>query len=143
MVFKNSSGNNYVVKLTDFGLTRELTAADANDGRWEAAYQQSNASKIPPSAAPEMHWGESTEKSDVFMFAFLLFEIYSGGAEIPYSSPYYKELYGPPPKPLPVLECQAEVAAVLDSCLAQEPAKRPTFVTIGRELEALRNSSSI
>lgn len=116
-----ATGN--VIKISDFGLTRDIYEADA--------YMKKSKGRIPVKwMAPESLYAQVyTSKSDVWSFGVLLWEIITLGA-----NPYP----GIPPERLFSLlktgyrmdrpeNCSDEIYAIMQKCWKTEPAQRPSF----------------
>lgn len=125
-----------IVKLSDFGLCRELTVADEDEYENDkdaalCGYQQSSATLIPPASAPEMDQGTTTPKSDVFMFGLFMWEVYARAQPFPYQPLYYKQLHGSPPEPLPALpHMPPSLRDIMVRCVAFRADDRPSFAEL-------------
>jgi serine/threonine protein kinase len=114
------------VKLADFGMTRRY-------GDHTYAYVKSSDEAVPVKwMAPEAI-GERvfTEKSDVWSFGVLMWEIFSDGAE-PYGAldPHVvaeRVCAGLLRLGRPQGACPDDVWAVMEACWAAEADARPTF----------------
>ncbi|GAB1604719.1 proto-oncogene tyrosine-protein kinase receptor Ret-like [Argonauta hians] len=126
-----ASGN--LVKISDFGLTRDIYEADA--------YMKKSKGRIPVKwMAPESLYAQVyTSKSDVWSFGVLLWEIITMGA-----NPYP----GIPPERLFSLlktgyrmdrpeNCTDEIYAIMQKCWKTEPAQRPSFGDLADILDRL------
>jgi len=122
LVTTDASG--YIVKISDFGLSRSV----------ENAYFHSEEGEIPIKwSAPEvLEYGTHTSKSDVYSFGILLWELFSYG-KLPY--PEYnndnariKILEGVTPKCPP--NCPPELYKLMQLCWSRGTEKRPTFKQI-------------
>jgi serine/threonine-protein kinase len=111
------------VKILDFGIARDLGAATALTGDDRAvgtlAYM-----------APEQARGQKPDaRADVHAWGAVAFELLSGRRAVPGDSPavlVYQLLEGKPPPLLEVApETPEELAALVDRCLARDPAARP------------------
>jgi len=126
-------GKDYVVKISDFGMSRE-----END---EGIYTIQTTKEIPIKwTAPEVWYYQTyTSKSDVWSFGILLWEIFSLG-NVPYPGWNNKRtremvesgyrLQMPSGTPLKIYE-------IMKSCWAEMPDGRPNFVEIERTLAAV------
>ncbi|CAI9717067.1 proto-oncogene tyrosine-protein kinase receptor Ret-like [Octopus vulgaris] len=126
-----ASGN--LIKISDFGLTRDIYEADA--------YMKKSKGRIPVKwMAPESLYAQVyTSKSDVWSFGVLLWEIITMGA-----NPYP----GIPPERLFSLlktgyrmdrpeNCSDEIYAIMQKCWKTEPAQRPSFGDLADILDRL------
>jgi len=116
-----------VVKLTDFGTSRELAAKEMT-----SAKKLTGGVGTPIYMAPEVLDGnEYSASADVFSFGMLLYELFT--ATEPYLTPQFtapwhiaqfvtagKRLEIPPGVPKHIVE-------LIEICWAQDPSKRPTF----------------
>jgi serine/threonine protein kinase len=113
--------SNYSVKIADFGLSQPLGNVQSVGG-------------TPNYMAPEMFDGICDEKSDIYSFGLVLWEMMSG--EYPWKDQLKKpedfistvKVAGKrPPMPPNVPE---KLRALIESCWAQEPDDRPSFAYI-------------
>ncbi|KAK3547581.1 hypothetical protein QTP86_025479 [Hemibagrus guttatus] len=123
----------YLCKVADFGLARIIK---------EPIYL-SNETKIPYKwTAPEaMELGVFSNKSDVWSFGILLYEIYSYGA-IPYSGvsnkDVLKEIKRGYRMPAPS-QCPPFIYEIMQSCWSKQPEDRPNFKRLKSELHECIN----
>ena len=120
------------VKITDFGLMMRA----GGDDSWPPGHAMGTRWMAPESLPPRWEW---TDKSDVYSFGVLVWEVLTGGHEVPYSTvaldgveeakargPTTRYLQRPPLRYLP-----AEAGAVYDHFLAalweDNPANRPSW----------------
>jgi len=133
-------GSKFVVKVADFGLSASTYSLKTNIElqrikcaiRWTA-----------PEALQNDHW---TEKSDVWSFGIVIFEIYTGG-ERPYSDiAEDNEVRGKvingitpgyPPK------CSEVLKILMDSCWKKFPEERNDFESIRRVLQTVEIVTTI
>ena len=72
-------GQNYVIKIGDFGLSRDLYDS--------AYYCTKGKAKVPIRWMPtECYYGKFSEKSDVWAYGVTVWEIYTMGREQPYET---------------------------------------------------------
>jgi len=116
-----------VVKLADFGTSREIAAKDMSETK-----KMTGGVGTPIYMAPEVLDGdEYSSSADVFSFAMVLYELFT--ATEPYLTPQFtapwhiaqfvtagKRLEIPPSVP-------KHAADLIRHCWAHDPAKRPTF----------------
>lgn len=122
-----------IAKVCDFGLARE-ESFNLEGGKFPIKW-----------TAPEaLRYAKFSNKSDMWSFAILLWEIYSFG-RVPY-----------PRIPLDVVVkhvekgyrmeapegCPSEVYEVMKIAWDLDPEKRPTFAVVLKKLEQLRNSTN-
>jgi len=126
-----SSNDKYVVKVSDFGLSRIDTS-----------YQVNSSSVLPVKwTSPEvLTGGKFTSKNDVWGFGVAMWEIFSFGS-IPYAWLSNKDAFVKIPQgetlPIP-LNCPQEVYDVILMCMQLNPDKRPTFKELVLVLKSLR-----
>ncbi|KAH3758890.1 [FeFe]-hydrogenase [Pelomyxa schiedti] len=135
LVVSLDANQNVVCKLTDFGTTRECT---------DDTKRMTRGIGTPTFMSPEVYQGgQYSMSTDVFSFAVLLYEVFSGiqsysGAEftqdwmIPQFVISGKRLTIPPSVP-------ERIANLIKVCWSQEPQKRPTFSGVQVELDAISN----
>ncbi|XP_030852020.1 tie-like receptor tyrosine kinase [Strongylocentrotus purpuratus] len=112
--------DNYVCKVTDFGLSRS-----------DEVYVKTTAGRLPVRwmAIESLNYSVYTTKSDVWSFGVLLWEICTLGGT-PYPGMTCAELYERLPlgfrmeKPL---NCEDEVYNIMRHCWRDRPHDRPTF----------------
>ncbi|XP_027000875.1 protein-tyrosine kinase 6b [Tachysurus fulvidraco] len=121
-------GEGYVCKVADFGLARIIK---------EPIYM-SNDLKIPFkwTALEALELGIFSNKSDVWSFGILLYEIYSYGAN-PYSGinnkGVLKEIKSGYRLPAPP-KCPSFIYEIMRSCWSKQPEDRPDFKSLKYEL---------
>ncbi|XP_070563655.1 inactive tyrosine-protein kinase transmembrane receptor ROR1-like [Ptychodera flava] len=125
-------GDNLVVKIADFGLSRDIYTSDY--------YRMHSKSLLPVRwMAPEsILYGKFTTQSDVWSFGVLLWELFSFGLQ-----PYYgfnsKEVIEMVRvhKILPCPDgCPARMYALMQECWSELPSQRPTFHEISTRLHS-------
>ena len=120
-------GQNYVIKIGDFGLSRDLYDS--------AYYCTKGKAKVPIRWMPtECYYGKFSEKSDVWAYGVTVWEIYTMGQEPPYATLLDQEviedaLKGPHRMLLPRPPgCPQEVYTVIrKSCWGSKPDERAHF----------------
>jgi hypothetical protein len=129
-------GENSIVKVADFGLTRFVV---------DDEYTISAGTRFPIRwSAPEVLLHNIfSSKSDIWSFGILLWEIFSGG-ELPYASVAQQNMVdvvchkckrlSQPPK------CPDIIFNIMFSCWAQDPDNRPTFSQLSTSLESASES---
>ncbi|KAF5903431.1 protein-tyrosine kinase 6-like [Clarias magur] len=119
----------YLCKVADFGLARFIK---------EPIYV-SNDKKIPYKwTAPEaIQYGRFSNKSDVWSFGILLYEIYSYGAT-PYPGMNKKEALEETKRgyrmPAPS-KCPPRIYQIMQSCWREQPEDRPSFKSLKAQLQ--------
>ncbi len=119
-------------KVTDFGIARALDTI----GMTQTGTVLGTSHYI----APEQARGERVDtKTDVYSFGVVLFELLTG--EVPYDGDSFltvvmKHVHDPVPsvssrRP----DCPLRLAGLVESCLAKDPAERPTMADCVRELQ--------
>ncbi|CAJ0950050.1 unnamed protein product, partial [Mesorhabditis belari] len=139
---RNCLLSNEIVKISDFGLSREM--ADR-----EARYKIKDLKQRLPIRwlAPEtLKDGSYSTKTDVYSFGVLMWEIFKNGA-IPYAEMTVQEVnvYVKKGNRLPAPDMMPMVArdVMLKKCFSENPDKRVTMTEIRRSLEkTCRRSSS-
>ncbi|TGZ69864.1 hypothetical protein CRM22_003498 [Opisthorchis felineus] len=129
-------GEQFVVKIADFGLTR--TVSDY--------YRKTTSGRLPIKwMSPESLFDRTyTTKSDVWSFGVLLWEIFALGA-VPYPSVA--------PERLPNMLNQGyrndcpklankEIYEIMKWCWNENPDDRPEFSAISRQLERIKRTNS-
>ncbi|XGW23774.1 hypothetical protein V3C99_005751 [Haemonchus contortus] len=122
-----------VAKVSDFGLGRYA----------DSALYTARGGRLPfkSMALEALKYYEFSEKTDVWAFAILLFEIFSLGS-VPYPTVQpvdmisYIEQGNRPPQPE---KCPNEIFKLMKRCWQADPNDRPTFAEIRGELTILLN----
>lgn len=131
-------GENYVVKVADFGLARDV-------------YKDDKYIKVSPGLVP-VKWMaiESlvdrvySEQSDVWSFGIFLWELFTLGGN-PYPSIPPTEIYqyikdgNRMERPL---ECPEEMYAMMTDCWMEKPEDRPNFTALVQRLDHVMESNS-
>lgn len=123
-------GENLTVKISDFGLSRDIYAADY--------YRVQSKSLLPVRWMPpeSILYGKFTTESDVWSFGVVLWEIYSYGLQ-----PYYgysnqeviEMIRSRQLLPCPE-DCPSRMYAFMVECWHEVPNRRPTFAEIHNRL---------
>merc|ERR1719278_671642 len=123
-------GENLTVKISDFGLSRDIYAADY--------YRVQSKSLLPVRWMPpeSILYGKFTNESDVWSFGVVLWEIYSYGLQ-----PYYgysnqeviEMIRSRQLLPCPE-DCPSRMYAFMVECWHELPNRRPTFTEIHARL---------
>ncbi|XP_035786787.1 serine/threonine-protein kinase mig-15-like [Anopheles albimanus] len=124
-------GDNLTVKISDFGLSRDIYSSDY--------YRVQSKSLLPVRWMPSesILYGKFTTESDVWSFGVVLWEIYSYGLQ-----PYYgysnqeviNMVRGRQLLPCPE-SCPSAVYSLMVECWLVEAVRRPTFPEIGHRLK--------
>lgn len=127
----------YVLKIADFGLTRNLTQFDY--------YRKTTDGRLPVKwMAPEALFDRKyTSKSDVWSYGVLLWEIFTLGGN-PYPSVPVEDLFnllrnGHRMKKPPY--ASSEMYGIMHSCWQEDPNNRPSFTRLVQELDKMLTSS--
>lgn len=126
-------GKDYVVKIADFGMAANL---------YESAYCCIRGqAKLPIRWMPtESFFGQFSEKSDIWSFGVVVWEIYGLAQTLPYADMDDHALIedatlGQARSLLTIPEsCPSEVYDIMMSCWSHDPAKRPTFEEVYQAL---------
>ena len=123
-------GENLTVKISDFGLSRDIYAADY--------YRVQSKSLLPVRWMPpeSILYGKFTTESDVWSFGVVLWEIYSYGLQ-----PYYgytnqeviEMIRSRQLLPCPE-DCPSRMYAFMVECWHEVPSRRPPFAEIHSRL---------
>ncbi|BFZ02190.1 hypothetical protein BsWGS_05230 [Bradybaena similaris] len=127
----------YVLKLADFGLTRNLYQFDY--------YRKTTDGRLPVKwMAPEALFDRKyTSKSDVWSFGILLWEIFTLGGN-PYPSIPIESLFtllkeGHRMRRPPY--ASSKMYGIMQQCWQEEAMKRPCFKSLVQELDSMLTSS--
>ncbi|XP_065569518.1 tyrosine-protein kinase transmembrane receptor Ror-like isoform X2 [Artemia franciscana] len=131
-------GERLTVKISDFGLSRDIYATDY--------YRVQSKSLLPVRWMPAeaIMYGKFTTESDVYSFGVVLWEIYSYGLQ-----PYYgysnqevvEMVRSRQLLPCPE-ECPSRVYALMVECWCEVPLRRPTFQEIHTRLRSWEGLAS-
>lgn len=118
-------GENFLIKVADFGLSKNL---------YDSCYYRFRGSAILPIRwmAPECFYGRFSEKSDVWGFGVTLWEIFNLCRERPYTNLRDEQIVeGALNGTLKILEkpecCETEIYHIMKKCLRPRAADRPKF----------------
>ena len=127
--------HNLVIKIGDFGLSREVNSMDYY--RVGGTQADLPVRWMPPEA---LLFGKFTTQSDVWSFGILMWEVYTFGHQ-PYKGLSNHEVIDAV-KSSKVLECPrlcpASMYDIMKGCWTRSPAKRPNMKTILGRLKRLR-----
>ncbi|XP_065079772.1 tyrosine-protein kinase transmembrane receptor Ror-like [Ochlerotatus camptorhynchus] len=124
-------GDNLTVKISDFGLSRDIYSSDY--------YRVQSKSLLPVRWMPSesILYGKFTTESDVWSFGVVLWEIYSYGLQ-PYYGYSNQEVINMvrARQLLPCPEaCPSAVYSLMVECWHEQAVRRPTFPEIGHRLK--------
>jgi serine/threonine protein kinase len=128
-----------VVKITDFGLARQLTT-DTSDVMPEGRFL-GTAKYVAPEV---VRGGEATLKSDVFSLGILAFQLFAGRPpfraknKLEYIAANLQQQAPPLDTLAPVSKA---LASLVDSMLDKNPERRPDAAALRRDLGRLRSRS--
>ena len=126
-------GKSFVVKLADFGLSRNL---------YQSNYYRIQGNAILPIRwmATESYYGKFSQKTDVWSFGVTMWELFTLANEQPYSEMTDRELIRDAikgfkrqllPKPN---ECPDSVYQIMMQCWSAQPEQRSTFAKLHDQL---------
>ena len=126
-------GNDFVVKLADFGLSRNL---------YQSNYYRIQGNAILPIRwmATESYYGKFSEKTDVWSFGVTMWELFTLADQQPYSEMTDRELIRDAIKGYTrqILskpnECPESVFQVMMQCWSAQPEQRPVFAELHDQL---------
>jgi len=123
-------GENFTVKISDFGLSRDIYSADY--------YRVQTKSLLPVRWMPpeSILYGKFTTESDVWAFGVLLWEIYSYGLQPYYgysNSEVIEMIRSRQLLPCPE-DCPSRMYAFMVECWHEIPTRRPVFSEIHQRL---------
>lgn len=125
-------GENYVVKVADFGLARYVM---------DDEYTSSGGAKFPIKWAPPEVLGYTrfSSKSDVWAYGVLMWEVFTCG-KIPYGRAANAEVVEQVQQGQRLARphaCPSEVYQVMRSCWEKKPDARPSFRSVKTQLEKI------
>ncbi|XP_003387050.2 PREDICTED: discoidin domain-containing receptor 2-like [Amphimedon queenslandica] len=128
-------GDNFLVKVADFGLSKNL---------YDSCYYRLTGAAILPIRwmAPECFYGRFSEKSDVWGFGVTLWEMFNLCLERPYTNMKDKQIIeGALNGSLKVLDkpecCQTDLYHIMTSCWRPRAVDRPSFEELHKRLSTL------
>jgi len=128
------TSDGYVIKISDFGLSRSV----------EAAYYVTKDGEIPIKwCAPEvLKYGTCSSKSDIYSFGVLLWELFSYG-KCPYEGYSNQQarirILNGNTLPVPTA-CPPDVCILMQNCWAMNTEQRPNFQQTYTELCKIYNN---
>lgn len=131
-------GGAMVVKIADFGLSRNIYSADY--------YKAGENDAIPVRWMPpeSIFYNRYTSESDVWAYGVVLWEIFSHGMQPYYGMAHEEVIYYvrdghvlPQPH-----DCPPELYGLMRLCWSPQPPERPSFASIHRILERMHLSTS-
>lgn len=130
-------GGAMVVKIADFGLSRNIYSADY--------YKAGENDAIPVRWMPpeSIFYNRYTSESDVWAYGVALWEIFSHGMQPYYGMAHEEVIYYVRdghvlPRPH---DCSPELYGLMRLCWSPQPSERPSFASIHRILERMHLSS--
>jgi tetratricopeptide (TPR) repeat protein len=120
-----------LIKVVDFGIAKRVSAGTTADVDTTAAALTAMGVSIgtPSYMSPEQALGDTVDgRSDLFSFGIVLYEMLAG--QLPFQSAtrlgIVRQIVHEPPRPLALAapHVPAELAAVVERCLAKDPAAR-------------------
>ncbi|XP_072373434.1 muscle, skeletal receptor tyrosine protein kinase-like isoform X2 [Scyliorhinus torazame] len=132
-------GENLVVKIADFGLSRNIYSADY--------YKANENDAIPIRWMPpeSIFFNRYTTESDVWAYGVILWEIFSSGMQ-PYYGMAHEEViyYVRDGNILSCPEnCPPELYNLMRLCWSSMPTDRPSFASIHRILERMHERTAV
>lgn len=126
-------GENLVVKIADFGLSRNIYAADY--------YKASENDAIPIRWMPpeSIFYNRYTTESDVWAYGVVLWEIFSHGMQPYYGMAHEEVIYYVRDGHVLLCpeQCPLELYNLMRLCWSTHPSDRPSFASIHRILERM------
>ena len=131
-------GSNYLVKISDFGMSRSL---------YESHYYRIQGHAILPVRwmSMECFYGKFSQKSDVWAFGVTIWEIFTLAKEQPYNGMSDKQVIddairGKNRQLLAKPDiCPPEVYGIMLKCWAHRPSQRATFEELFQLLSSIRS----
>ena len=134
-------GDNFLVKVADFGLSKNL---------YDSCYYRFKGSAILPIRwmAPECFYGRFSEKSDVWGFGVTFWEIFNLCLERPYTSMTDEQIIERALNgTLKVLDkpecCKTDLYQIMTSCLRPRAADRPNFEELHTRLSSFHHEHTL
>ena len=132
-------GDNLTVKISDFGLSRDIYSADY--------YRVQTKSLLPVRWMPpeSILYGKFTTESDVWAFGVVLWEIYSYGLQPYYgysNSEVIEMIRSRQLLPCPE-DCPSRMYAFMVECWHETPGRRPIFTEIHQRLRQWEGLGSV
>jgi len=132
-------GENLTVKISDFGLSRDIYSADY--------YRVQTKSLLPVRWMPpeSILYGKFTTESDVWAFGVVLWEIYSYGLQPYYgysNSEVIEMIRSRQLLPCPE-DCPSRMYAFMVECWHETPSRRPVFTEIHQRLRQWEGMGSV
>lgn len=128
-------GENLVVKIADFGLSRNIYAADY--------YKANENDAIPIRWMPpeSIFYNRYTTESDVWAYGVVLWEIFSHGMQPYYGMAHEEVIYYVRDGHVLLCpeQCPLELYNLMRLCWSTHPSDRPSFASIHRILERMHN----
>lgn len=131
-------GGAMVVKIADFGLSRNIYSADY--------YKAGENDAIPVRWMPpeSIFYNRYTSESDVWAYGVALWEIFSHGMQPYYGMAHEEVIYYVRdghvlPRPH---DCPPDLYSLMRLCWSPQPSERPSFASIHRILERMHLSSN-
>ena len=129
-------GNDFVVKLSDFGLSRNL---------YQSNYYRIQCNAILPIRwmATESYYGKFSEKTDVWSFGVTMWELFTLADQQPFSEMTDKEVINDAIKGFKRQllskpnECPESVFQIMMQCWSAQSKQRSTFAKLHDELFAI------
>uniref|UniRef100_A0A061SIX9 Janus kinase 2 n=1 Tax=Tetraselmis sp. GSL018 TaxID=582737 RepID=A0A061SIX9_9CHLO len=133
--FNSENQRDVNVKISDYGFTNDYLCYYCGEEKLPVRW-------MAPEALKRWQW---SEKSDVWAFGVLLWELWSA-ARTPYefcSDDVVAQLISKGERLQKPKECPDSVFALIEWCWNHQPAKRPTFKDLGYELLRLYASLDV
>ncbi|XP_028830207.1 muscle, skeletal receptor tyrosine-protein kinase isoform X1 [Denticeps clupeoides] len=126
-------GENMVVKIADFGLSRNIYSADY--------YKANENDAIPIRWMPpeSIFYNRYTTESDVWAYGVVLWEIFSHGMQPYYGMAHEEVIYYVRDGNILTMpeNCPLELYSLMRLCWSTHPTDRPSFTSIHRILERM------
>lgn len=131
-------GEDMVVKIADFGLSRNIYSADY--------YKANENDAIPIRWMPpeSIFYNRYTSESDVWAYGVVLWEIFSHGMQPYYGMAHEEVIYYVRDGNILARpdDCPAELYNLMRLCWSTHPSDRPSFPSIHRILERMHQAAS-